>query len=277
MRDFSRYLFRGREGLLEYLKFIAAVFAALFFIYMVFLCVLVHDGETGRIDLSMYELIGGFAAGIGCAVVLDRLLHIAVNFGVSRTRFRKCILPALPVFALITTGIITLLNILTITIFDQFDLELSCYGNLMTWVAQNISPLAPRMLIFNTALIFCQCLFFYTLAMLYTGCKNRFNLPAGLAAAGITGFLSRVYFMNDFSLIQSNIWDITARIQPIGNIVIEHGSFYYDSETVNYSDYWYYLFFLIALAFLWYLAIYAVFAKLIKRAEICGKEQGGQI
>ena len=50
-----------------------------------------------------------------------------------------------------------------------------------------------------------------------------------------------------------------------------------NSETVNYSDYWYYLFFLIALAFLWYLALYAVFALLTKRAEICGREQGGQI
>ena len=277
MRDFSRYLFRGREGLREYLKFIAAVFAALFFIYMVFLCVLVHDGETGQTDLPMYELIGGFAAGIGCAAVLDRLLHISVQFGVSRKRFRRSILPSLPLLALLTTGIITLLNILTIGIFAQFDLELSCYGNLITWTAQDIPALAPRMLIFNTAVIFCQCLFFYTLAMLYTGCKNRFNLPAGLAAAGITGFLSRVYFMNDFSLIQTYIWNITARIQPIGNTVIEHGRFYYDSETVNYSDYWYYLFYLIALAFLWYLAIYAVFALLTKHAEICGKEQGGQI
>lgn len=272
MRDFSRYLFRGREGLREYLKFIAAVFAALFFIYMVFLCVLVHDGETGRIDLSMYELIGGFAAGIGCAVVLDRLLHIAVNFGVSRTRFRKCILPALPVFALITTGIITLLNILTITIFDQFDLELSCYGNLMTWVAQNISPLAPRMLIFNTAVIFCQCLFFYTLAMLYTGCKNRFNLPVGLAAACITGFLGYIYMNQYDSLVNQFIDGIAYFMYP--NELFEVINHYAE---VNAKDYWNYLVLLTALAALWYLAIYAVFAKLIKRAEICGKEQGGQI
>ncbi len=267
MRDFSRYLFRGREGLREYLKFIAAVFAALFFIYMVFLCVLVHDGETGQIDLSMYELIGGFAAGIGCAVVLDRLLHIAVNFGVSRTRFRMCILPALPVFALITTGIITLLNMLTVLIFRQFDLELSCMGNLLT--THSYSIFRPRMLLFNIVFVFCMILFFYTLAMLYTGFKNRFNLPAGLAAACITGFLGYIY-MNQYDSLVNQFVN-----QFIGGI---HYYMYPNDlfEVIN-QEYWNYIILLTALAALWYLAIYAVFAKLIKRAEICGKEQGGQI
>ena len=270
MRDFSRYLFRGREGLREYLKFIAAVFAALFFIYMVFLCVLVHDGETGQIDLSMYEMIGGFAAGIGCAVVLDRLLHIAVNFGVSRTRFRKCILPALPVFALITTGIITLLNMLTVLIFRQFDLELSCMGNLLT--THSYSIFRPRMLLFNIVFVFCMILFFYTLAMLYTGFKNRFNLPVGLAAACITGFLGYIYMNQYDSLVNQFIGGIHYYMYP--NELFEVINHYAE---VNAKDYWNYLVLLTALAALWYLAIYAVFAKLIKRAEICGKEQGGQI
>ncbi|MBP0976053.1 MAG: hypothetical protein J6P20_08320, partial [Oscillospiraceae bacterium] len=96
MRDFSRYIFRGREGLREYLKFIAAVFAAMFGVYMVLLAILVYEEDYGEVEMPMYEILGPFAAGIGCAVVLDRLLHIAVQFGVSRKRVRRSILPALP-------------------------------------------------------------------------------------------------------------------------------------------------------------------------------------
>ena len=262
MRKFFRYALRSSEGLREYLMLLGSVLGACFLINLILLIVLVANNYYEKAMMSLYEIVGAVAAGFGCASLADRLLRTSVSFGVSRKTYLRGMLCVLPVFALITTVMIQLALFLTDGIFRLAGYRLLYVANR---IYNNESNYDPRMLVLNLTVIFCLCIAAYALALLYAGCKSRFNRIVGVIAVSICFRIGYSWIRGDFiSYYYCHFRDC----------------FYPDQSGVFLQiilDICYFMKFMTILSPIWGLLFYAVFATLTKHSAVCGREQGGKI
>ena len=277
MRRFCRYVFRSADGLREYLIYLGAVLGAVFLMYMIVLFILLADGIHDEPIMSLFEITGIVFAGFGFASMTDRLLRTCVSFGISRKSFLRGMLRILPVFAAITAAMLQLAAVLTDGIFR---LTHNCLDSLALTVCYEESSYAPRVFILNLTITFCLCTTAFGIALLYAGCKNRFHTIVGLIAAGICSYfgirwiqdscdvsLESIGFTYRGSFLRFIIQMIIPCMDPMDY------SLHIPSDDSFYKG----IVLLIAYTLLWGLLFYGVFAILTKRAEVCGKEQGGEI
>ena len=170
MREYIRFVLRGRDGLLAYLTFLGAVLGALFAVYMLLLAILISEGSTGSYgdsySLMMYELFGSCAGGVACAMMTNRLLRISVSAGVSRKSFLRAHIWLMPLFALITTVMIALVIAITDALFHLTGNACNSIAAELFYRIEMFSQYQPRVIMFNLTAIFCLVLFCYSVALM---------------------------------------------------------------------------------------------------------------
>lgn len=281
MCGFVRYVFRCREGFREYLMYPLTVLGTFFLVNLVVLIYWLANGRQNEQVLSMYELGGTAIAGISCSYLTDRILRISVSFGVSRKTYLRGMFFILPVFAAVTAAVIQLAVILTDGIFflDGSSLDTPAlvvcsegYGSM--------SPYPARVLILNLTVTFCLCITAFGISLLYAGCRNRSGRFAGMLAVGFCslGVVHLIVYSCDVSLGSPGFrYSGTLLGFIIQMIVPCMDSMGFGQHYPMKDSFYIGIVLLIAYAAVFYLVVFAFFAILTKRAEICGKEQGGQI
>ena len=272
MLNYIRFVLRSREGLRAYLRFLCAVLGGLFAVHLFLLVILVADDYDDQINLMLYEVIGTFAAGIGCAIVTERLLRISVSAGVSRKSFLRGTVCTLPLFVLITTAAITLVFLVTDGIYRLTGNSLGCVANEIFWLVRYDSVYQPRMAMFGITYVFFLVMFFYAVALLFTGMKNRFSLAAGLITSGvIIGLCMMNIDLIEYGLFYRHEY-FSLYLNPA--YAAEQQLYY---ETMPQDHFWHWLLELAAFGLFIYLLAAGIFAMLTRRAPVRGKEQEGDV
>ena len=275
MRDYIRYVLRGREGLRSYLVFLGVVFGGIFVIMLVLLGVFVAEKVTDRISMMLYEVLGTGAAAIGFTLMTDRLLRISASMGVSRRSFLRTTAFLSPLLALLTTAVVALFFVITDGVYRLGGSSLAGIGNVFGYydIFYEYSAYQPRMAFYSLALVFCIALFLYTFALLYVGLKWRFNRPAAAIVTGISLFFCYFNIIDSYFMSEEIVRAITEKIDP-DYMLERYGAPIGSTSTFSYWDR---LLVPVALAVIWYLVMYAVFVLLMRRTAVCGKEEEGLI
>lgn len=284
MRNYIRFVMRSRQGLYAYLRILLIVLGALFAVHMILLAVLAAAQYGGSFDSSfgtmLYELVGGGAGGLACAVMTDRMLRICVSEGVSRKSFLRGHRRMLPVFALATTAAIMLATMITDGAFHLFEIQFNTFAAQLSYISNQYQP---RALAYNLVVVFCLELFFYTLGLLIIGFKERFSLLFGLIAVFLTASLCsiRVFPVGG----SFTVFSLSFPLRYIGGLLecmdtwvdIEYITAYGLPNDINMrTDYfWPAVLILVACTVIWYLISYGVFFKLTAGAPVRGKKQEG--
>ncbi|MBP0971026.1 MAG: hypothetical protein J5753_03195 [Oscillospiraceae bacterium] len=281
MRRFVRYVFRSREGFREYLMYPVTALGAFFLVNMVVLIYWIANGKQNEQVLSMYELGGAAVAGISCAYLTDRLLRTSVSFGVSRKTYLRGMLCILPLLAAATAVMIQFAAILTDGIFFLDGNSLDTPALVVCFDAgyRGMSPYEPRVFVLNLALTFCLCITAFGISLLYAGCRNRSNRIAGLIAAGLCSFCMAQFFLYSYDISMQSPGTYSGTLLGFILQMIVHcmDSMGFGQHIPMTDSFYAGIVLLIAYAVMLYLVMFAFFAVLTKRAEICGKEHRGQI
>ena len=220
MREFLRFSFKSREGLLSYLAMFGSCLLGLFLIHLLLLGILKYDGDSGITEIVIYEWAGAVCAGVSLAVTGGRMLRIAVNGGTSRKSYLYGMGIVSLVFSVISAAAIQLVYIITDLIFECFGMELDYFTHIFMVIhadySKKINLLSPKIIFFNMIVILLLVLLAYTAALIYMGLKNRVGKKTGLAAAGLLGFtylISYAYydigvFRNIFAWLQYILYNI---------------------------------------------------------------------
>ncbi|MBR4200172.1 MAG: hypothetical protein IKQ91_02700 [Oscillospiraceae bacterium] len=270
MRDYIRYVLRGREGLRSYLVLLATVLGSLFAVHMLLLGVLIADKFNDRIDLLIYEILGSAGAAIGYAMLTDRLLKIAVSSGVSRKAFLHGTAYLGPLFALITTAAITLFFLITDGIYHLSGNGLSNIGISLYYERSYLSVYAPRVVIFSLTALFSLILYLYSYGLLFVAFRNRFNnMPAGVIVTGIIFTLCHGLVLGTVAVLLLD--KISLRLDP--EWLAEQMQYGILLDDTFRSD----VCVLAEAAVVWYLLVYGIFVLMMRRVPVRGKEKEGAI
>ena len=254
----------------------------MFLLYIMILIFLLKDGYLEGCDIAIYENFTPCFAALAFVIVTERMLGISVNGGVSRRTFIIGTGITAPVFAVITAILTEAAYLLTYPLFSLNGVRLDCFPTaigfgLSTNVRQQLN-LHPKMILFNTIIIFFVSMVTFAIALIFIECRHRLNSTAAVCfsiPAAIYAFLCS----RDEAHINILIYDIIDldRILYSLDMIILPDSFEpysYDALLPTYPEaicvfiFWSFVLFMIS---------YLIFILLMYRVPVRGNSNGGEV
>ena len=269
MREFLKFGFKSREGLISYLAMFGVSLCGLFMVHMVLLGVLKYDGGGSEtVHILIYEMLSPLFAAAALSITAGRMMRTATNGGTSRRSFLLGMGLLCPVFAVISTAMTVIAYLITYAIFSANGMRLSNIGFEYIGISSKLL-LDPRVMIFNMTIIFSLMLLMYTLSLIYMGVKSRFGGKAGFAAAGLLG-LSYFFSLEDYDIgiFRNLLWYLEESSDDM-YLLFEYDP-YYPLDVPAHTFPGYLMIFIVTGA-AFFLAAYLIYFLLARRAPVRGK------